>query len=255
MKKIYFIIIAVLFASHIYGQQNDYLSILNRMPPVPDNVLATNKEKEIYNDKIMAILDLVTDYQSKFENMEEKQYSAADFDKMEVVLKEYESIYDSHIVNVHVNMVDKWFKLVEKNKELTGALDKVNEPYYEQIRLIISKPWNAENEKLNRSLRKKIYDSKLVLYTKMRKEMSAFYKETLDELKKVTPNVNKLDSLSLNVIKLKGSGVGPTLLRDYVKLLYDNFGAFIYNLGPFEEYYKDRENMDHILIGFPGQQE
>ncbi len=251
MKKIYFVIIAVFFISHTHGQKFDYLIILKSFPPVPDNVLATEKEKEIYQDRLSHIKMFLSDYQNIFENMEEKTYTLAEYNSIENVLKEYESIYDKHISKVFENMVGKWASIFEKNQLLIGVLDKENEPYYDQIRGVISKSKNAENDKIIRSLRKNIYDSKLLLYPKLQKEMSDLLKETHDELISVEQYVNKLDSMSLNIIKLPRPGVGPTLLENYVRLLYDSDAAYMYKLGPFEEYINDGWGIDHILIGFP----
>lgn len=251
MKRVYFTIIVVIFTAHIYGQKNDYLTILKSLPPVPDNVLATEEEKEIYRDKISDIRTLLTDYQTQFENIVEREISQADINTLETVLKEYETIFDQHVNNVLANITDGWVKLFEKNQELTSALDKANEPYYEQLRVIISKPKSAENDKLNRSLRKTIYDSKLLLYPNLQREMSDFLKDSFDELTGVAQYVNKLDSMSLNVIKLPSAGVGPALIENYVRLLYDFNGAYFYRLGSFDEYFNDGWSVDHLLIGQP----
>lgn len=96
---------------------------------------------------------------------------------------------------------------------------KKGKVFLEQLRVIISKPWNEENEKLNRSIRKIFYDSKLLLYPKLQNEMSDLLKQTFEELSNITQYVNKLDIMSLNVIKTPSAGVGPTLLQDYLKQL------------------------------------
>lgn len=249
MKKIYFVIIAVFFISHTHGQKFDYLIILKSFPPVPDNVLATEKEKEIYQDRLSHIKMLLSDYQNIFENMEEKTYTLAEYNSIENVLKEYESINDKHINKILESLLVKWSDIHNNNMELMADLDIANMPYYEQIRPLISKPKNAENDKLIRNLRKKVYDSKLLLYPKLQNDMADLLKQTFEEMSGATQYVNKLDSMSLNVIKLPTAGVGPTLIDNYIRILEETF--FLYNLGSFEEYLNNGWNPDNAFIGFP----
>ena len=242
MKQTFFMLIAVLFTAQTYGQKYDFLTLLNSFPPVPDNVLASNKEKELYQDKLMRVIEQVSEYKSEFNNIEEKEITAADYDKLEPILKEYESIYDRKIGVVLERMTEKWADLHIKGLEEIGSLDLANEPYYQQIRAIIKKPVNAENEQLKTNLQKNIYKTKLALYPKLHKNMSDFLKEMLEEFKMLAPDVKKLDDMSLNTIKMKTQGVGPTLLEFYLKALED---AFMSHLGPFEESIKSDWEAQH----------
>ncbi len=71
----------------------------------------------------------------------------------------------------------------------------------------------------------------------MQSEISDLLKQTFEEMSSATQYINKLDSLSVNVIKIPIAGAGSILLDDYVKQLEDLF--YWYNLGSFEEYLKD----------------
>lgn len=249
MKKIYFIIIAVFFTATTHGQKNDYVTILKRLPAVADNVLATEKEKEMYREKLSDIRVVLSEYQSKFQNIEERKYSPSEFNSLEYVLQEYESINENHINKVLENMLGKWSDIYNNNMVLMADLDKANQPYYEQIRSLISKPKTAENDKLIRNLRRKVYDSKLQLYPKLQNESNDFLKQSFTELTSISLYVNKLDSMLLTVIKQPSAGVGPILLDNYVGILDETF--FLYHLGSFEEYLKDGWNPDYIFIGMP----
>ncbi len=249
MKKIYFIIIAVFFTATTHGQKNDYVTILKRLPAVADNVLATEKEKEMYREKLSDIRVVLSEYQSKFQNIEERKYSPSEFNSLEYVLQEYESINENHINKVLENMLGKWSDIYNNNMVLMAELDKANQPYYEQIRALISKPKSAENDKLIRNLRRKVYDSKLQLYPKLQNESNDFLKQSFTELTSISLYVNKLDSMLLTVIKQPSAGVGPILLDNYVGILDETF--FLYHLGSFEEYLKDGWNPDYIFIGMP----
>ncbi|MDD4760442.1 MAG: hypothetical protein PHU66_06485 [Bacteroidaceae bacterium] len=249
MKKIYFIIIAVLFNTITHGQKNDFVTILKELPPVADNVLITEKEKKVYTDKLSEIHPLLLDYKSKFSSIKEKEYTPSEYNAIENVLKEYESIYDKHIVKINENLLVKWSEIHNNNMELMAGVIKTNMPYYEQIRVLIGKPKSAETDKLIKSLRKKVYDNKLLIYPKMQNDMGDLLKQTFEEMIGAAHYVNKLDSISLNVIKLPTDGVGPTLIENYIRILQETFS--LYNLGPFEEYFNDSWNLDHTFIGFP----
>ncbi|MFA7065468.1 MAG: hypothetical protein WC199_01640, partial [Dysgonamonadaceae bacterium] len=97
MKKIYFIIIAVFFTANIHGQKNDYVTILKRLPPAADYVLATEKEKEMYREKLSNIRAALSEYQSKFQNIEERKQTPSEYNSLESILQEYESINEKHI--------------------------------------------------------------------------------------------------------------------------------------------------------------
>lgn len=239
MKKVYFItIIAILLTAHSYGQKNDYLTILKSLPSVPDNVvLASKKEKQMYLDKLSDVHPMLLDYKRKFENIEEKEYTLSEYNSLENVLKEYESIYDKHIDKIVENFLGKLPDILQNNLILKVGLVKVNEPYLQQINELFNKPYNAENDKLIRNLRRKIYDSKLLLYPVLQSEMSDLLKQTFEEMSSATQYINKLDSLSVNVIKIPTAGAGSILLDNYVKQLEDLY--YFYNLGSFEEYLKD----------------
>jgi len=249
MKKIYFIIIAVFFTANIHGQKNDYVTILKSLPPAADYVLATEKEKEMYREKLSNIRAALSEYQSKFQNIEERKQTPSEYNSLESVLQEYESINEKHINKFLENMLGKWSDIYNNNMVLMLDLNKANQPYYEQIRALISKPKSAENDKLIRNLRRKIYDSKLQLYPTLQNESNDFLKQSFAELNSITLYVNKLDSMLLTVIKQPSAGVGPILLDNYVGILDETF--FLYHLGSFEEYLKDAWNPDYIFIGFP----
>lgn len=249
MKKIYFIIIALFFATYSYGQKNDYVTILKRLPPVADNVLATEKEKEMYREKLCNIRAALSEYQSKFQNIGERKQTPSEYNSLEYVLQEYESINEKHINKFLENMLGKWSDIYNNNMVLMADLDKANQPYYEQIRALISKPKSAENDKLIRNLRRKIYDSKLQLYPTLQNKSNDFLKQSYAELNSITLYVNKLDSMLLHVIKQPSAGVGPILLDNYVGILDETF--FLYHLGSFEEYLKDDWNLDYLFIGLP----
>lgn len=246
MKHIYFMLLAVILTAQTYGQKFDYLTLLNSFPPVPDNVMGTNKEKEIYQDKLMMMSAKVDEYHSEFTNIEEKEITAADYDKLESILKEYGSIYDRQINIVLGNMMDKWDKIRNKGLEEIASLDLANEPYYKQIRIIIKQPANAKNEQLKSNLQKKIYVTQLELYPRLHKNMSDYLKEMYEEFKRLAPDVRKLDNMSLNSIKMKTTGVGPMLLELYLKALKE---AYYFNLGPFEESIKSDWETLHYWRG------
>ena len=246
MKKMFFMLLAVLFTAQTYGQKYDFLTLLNSFPPVPDNVLASNKDEEIYRDKLMKIFEQVSEYQRALKNMEKKETTleekeitleemeirSEEYNKMEPELKEKESIYDNHIGPALGTMVDKWGNLQNECTKEFLSLDRANEPYYEQIRTLNSKPRNAENEQLKINLQKKIYATKLELYPRLYKIMSDQYKEMLSEFKTMAPYVKKYDEPSLNTIKMKPGGLGLDLLQTYLRVLES---AFDFKLGPFEE--------------------
>lgn len=251
IKKVCVVFVATLFIAYTYGQKHDYYTILKSLPAVPNNVLASEKEKETYRDKLDQIRTVIADYQTEFENIVERKISVEEYNSIETVLKEYESIYDRKISSVLVKMMDKWAKLIEKKQELTAVLNQANESLYQQLSVLISKPKSAKNDELIKNSRRKIYDSKMLLYPQLQTEMSSFLEASFDELASVAQYVEKLDNMTLHIIKLPNADVGPTLLQNYIKLLYDFDGAFYYRLGSFEEYFKDEWSVDYLLIDSP----
>lgn len=238
MKRIVLIFISVLICTLSYGQKFDYLSILNSLPPNPDNPVASVKDIEKFKDKIELFKDYVYEYKNQFKEIEKKNYTYEELVKMGPLFKEFETI-SQNVSGVYSGMVTKWAELHNKCIEEEAALIMANEPYYKQINVLKSKPKNAENDKLIKDLQKKMYLTQAEVYPRLFMMMSDFRKESLVELKKLAPFVEQLDEIDRKVgymMSRDGERVGYYIFESYLEIVEQ---AFLFKLGIFEENIKD----------------
>lgn len=238
MKRVVLIFISLLICTLSYGQKLDYLSILNSLPPNPENPVASVKDMDKFKDELEVFKDYVYEYKNKFKDIEKKNYTYEELIAMEPLFKEFETI-NQYVSGVYSGVVSKWAELHNKCLEEEVALIMANEPYYKQINVLKHKPKNTENDKLIKELQKKMYLTQSEVYPRLFMIMSDFRKESLVQLKKLAPFVEQLDQIDRKVgymISRDSERIGYYIFESYLKIVEE---AFLFKLGIFEENIKD----------------
>ena len=256
MKKINFIIIAILCMMHSYGEQNsdlsmrdgmtavngtllmqnnpdyNYLRILRSFPSIPENTLtASPTEIERYKEKLEIINELLYDCE---EAEKEKQrirdnkpvpFDLEKLNKMDAAQKEWEKIYDQYIA-ITMPLSETEMDILGQWREGTDSLMKLNEPLNNELVDLRSKPAVAGHQQRKKQLEQQIYHNRLKFYKELDERNRKNLQKMLQEYEKLAPIVDKLDNYIVDDYRISSGSVGLTALRD---LYQSMLRAYSYN--------------------------
>lgn len=256
MKKINFIIIAILCMMHSYGKQNsdlsmrdgmtavngtllmqnnpdyNYLRILRSFPSIPDNTLTASPiEIERYKEKLEIINELLYDCE---EAEKEKQrirdnkpvpFDLEKLNKMDAAQKEWEKIYDQYIA-ITMPLSETEMDILHQMQEGTDSLMKLNEPLNYELEDLRSKPAVAGHQQRKKQLEQQIYHNRLKFYKELDERNRKNLQKMLQEYEKLAPIVDKLDNYIVDGYRISSGSVGLTALRD---LYQSMLRAYSYN--------------------------
>lgn len=236
MKKGFHLVILLLVGASICVAQTkiqkyDYLGILNSMPPIPENTVTASKaDKEAFKEKLSKSNEWLWDMERAMINQQDVNIANVSLKDIESLEKEFEALYKP-IDNFLSQMLEKEEKLENKRYIDEDSLEKLNTPYYEQLKRLNKKPQNAENKQLKKELLQKIYTNKLSINQNLAKINDEILHEWLSGLKRLAPAVAKLDNFSKRLINSEDTGI--ILLRNYYKKLENR--TYFFNVGSYEE--------------------
>ena len=247
MKKINFIIIAILCMMHSYGEQNsdlsmrdgmtavngtllmqnnpdyNYLRILRSFPSIPDNTLTASPiEIERYKEKLEIINELLYDCE---EAEKEKQrirdnkpvpFDLEKLNKMDAAQKEWEKIYDQYIA-ITMPLSETELDILGQWREGTDSLMKLNEPLNNELKDLRSKPAVAGHQQRKKQLEQQIYHNRLKFHKEVDERNRKNLQKMLLEYEKLAPIVDKLDNYIVDDYRISSGSVGLTALRDLYK--------------------------------------
>ena len=256
MKKINFIIIAILCMMHSYGKQNsdlsmrdgmtavngtllmqnnpdyNYLRILRSFPSIPDNTLTASPiEIERYKEKLEIINELLYDCE---EAEKEKQrirdnkpvpFDLEKLNKMDAAQKEWEKIYDQYGA-ITMPLSETEMDILHQMQEGTDSLMKLNEPLNYELEDLRSKPAVAGHQQRKKQLEQQIYHNRLKFYKELDERNRKNLQKMLQEYEKLAPIVDKLDNYIVDGYRISSGSVGLTALRD---LYQSMLRAYSYN--------------------------
>ena len=256
MKKINFIIIAILCMMHSYGEQNsdlsmrdgmtavngtllmqnnpdyNYLRILRSFPSIPENTLtASPTEIERYKEKLEIINELLYDCE---EAEKEKQrirdnkpvpFDLEKLNKMDAAQKEWEKIYDQYIA-ITMPLSETELDILGQWREGTDSLMKLNEPLNNELEDLRSKPAVAGHQQRKKQLEQQIYHNRLKFHKEVDERNRKNLQKMLLEYEKLAPIVDKLDNYIVDDYRISSGSVGLTALRD---LYQSMLRAYSYN--------------------------
>ena len=256
MKKINFIIIAILCMMHSYGEQNsdlsmrdgmtavngtllmqnnpdyNYLRILRSFPSIPENTLtASPTEIERYKEKLEIINELLYDCE---EAEKEKQrirdnkpvpFDLEKLNKMDAAQKEWEKIYDQYIA-ITMPLSETELDILGQWREGTDSLMKLNEPLNNELKDLRSKPAVAGHQQRKKQLEQQIYHNRLKFHKEVDERNRKNLQKMLLEYEKLAPIVDKLDNYIVDGYRISSGSVGLTALRD---LYQSMLRAYSYN--------------------------
>jgi len=256
MKKINFIIIAILCMMHCYGKQNsdlsmrdemtavngtplmqsnpdyNYLRILRSFPSIPDNTLtASPKEIERYKEKLEIINELLYDCErAEKEKQRIRDNMPVPFDleklnKFDAAQKEWEKIYDQYIA-ITMPLSETEMDILGQWREGTDSLMKLNEPLNNELEDLRSKPAVAGHQQRKKQLEQQIYHNRLKFYKELDERNRKNLQKMLQEYEKLAPIVDKLDNYIVDGYRISSGSVGLTALRD---LYQSMLRAYSYN--------------------------
>ena len=256
MKKINFIIIAILCMMHSYGEQNcdlsmrdgmtavngtllmqnnpdyNYLRILRSFPSIPDNTLTASPiEIERYKEKLEIINELLYDCE---EAEKEKQrirdnkpvpFDLEKLNKFDAAQKEWEKIYDQYGA-ITMPLSETEMDILHQMQEGTDSLMKLNEPLNYELEDLRSKPAVAGHQQRKKQLEQQIYHNRLKFYKELDERNRKNLQKMLQEYEKLAPIVDKLDNYIVDGYRISSGSVGLTALRD---LYQSMLRAYSYN--------------------------
>ena len=256
MKKIDFIIIAMLCMVHSYGEQNsylflrdgmtagsdtlllqnnpdcNYLRILRSFPSIPENTLtASQTEIERYKEKLEIINELLYDCE---EAEKEKQrirdnkpvpFDLEKLNKFDAAQKEWEKIYDQYGA-ITMPLSETEMDILHQMQEGTDSLMKLNEPLNYELEDLRSKPAVAGHQQRKKQLEQQIYHNRLKFYKELDERNRKNLQKMLQEYEKLAPIVDKLDNYIVDGYRISSGSVGLTALRD---LYQSMLRAYSYN--------------------------
>lgn len=256
MKKINFIIIAILCMMHSYGKQNsdlsmrdemtavngtplmqsnpdyNYLRILRSFPSIPDNTLTASPiEIERYKEKLEIINELLYDCErAEKEKQRIRDNMPVPFDleklnKFDAAQKEWEKIYDQYIA-ITMPLSETEMDILHQMQEGTDSLMKLNEPLNYELEDLRSKPAVAGHQQRKKQLEQQIYHNRLKFYKELDERNRKNLQKMLQEYEKLAPIVDKLDNYIVDGYRISSGSVGLTALRD---LYQSMLRAYSYN--------------------------
>ena len=256
MKKINFIIIAILCMMHSYGEQNsdlsmrdgmtavngtllmqnnpdyNYLRILRSFPSIPENTLtASPTEIERYKEKLEIINELLYDCErAEKEKQRIRDNMPVPFDleklnKFDAAQKEWEKIYDQYIA-ITMPLSETELDILGQWREGTDSLMKLNEPLNNELEDLRSKPAVAGHQQRKKQLEQQIYHNRLKFYKELDERNRKNLQKMLQEYEKLAPIVDKLDNYIVDGYRISSGSVGLTALRD---LYQSMLRAYSYN--------------------------
>jgi len=256
MKKINFIIIAILCMMHSYGKQNsdlsmrdemtavngtplmqsnpdyNYLRILRSFPSIPDNTLTASPiEIERYKEKLEIINELLYDCErAEKEKQRIRDNMPVPFDleklnKFDAAQKEWEKIYDQYIA-ITMPLSETELDILHQMQEGTDSLMKLNEPLNYELEDLRSKPAVAGHQQRKKQLEQQIYHNRLKFYKELDERNRKNLQKMLLEYEKLAPIVDKLDNYIVDGYRISSGSVGLTALRD---LYQSMLRAYSYN--------------------------
>lgn len=236
MKKGVHLVVLLLVAASICMAQTkiqkyDFLGILNSMPPIPKNTITASKaEKEAFKERLSKSNESLWDMERAMINQKEINIATVNLKEFEALEKEFEAL-SKPIDNFLSQMLEKEEKLEYKRYIDEDSLERLNAPYYEQLKLFNKKSQNAENTHLKKELLQKIYTNKLSINQNLAKINDEILHEWLSGLKGLAPDVAKLNNFSKKLIHSEDMGI--ILLRNYYKKLENR--TYFFNIGSYEE--------------------
>ncbi|MBF6627036.1 MAG: hypothetical protein ITG04_00820 [Proteiniphilum sp.] len=256
MKKINFIIIAILCMMHSYGKQNsdlsmrdemtavngtplmqsnpdyNYLRILRSFPSIPDNTLTASPiEIERYKEKLEIINELLYDCErAEKEKQRIRDNMPVPFDleklnKFDAAQKEWEKIYDQYGA-ITMPLSETEMDILHQMQEGTDSLMKLNEPLNYELEDLRSKPAVAGHQQRKKQLEQQIYHNRLKFYKELDERNRKNLQKMLQEYEKLAPIVDKLDNYIVDGYRISSGSVGLTALRD---LYQSMLRAYSYN--------------------------
>ena len=247
MKKINFIIIAILCMMHSYGKQNsdlsmrdgmtavngtllmqnnpdyNYLRILRSFPSIPENTLtASPTEIERYKEKLEIINELLYDCErAEKEKQRIRDNMPVPFDleklnKFDAAQKEWEKIYDQYIA-ITMPLSETEMDILGQWREGTDSLMKLNEPLNNELEDLRSKPAVAGHQQRKKQLEQQIYHNRLKFHKEVDERNRKNLQKMLLEYEKLAPIVDKLDNYIVDDYRISSGSVGLTALRDLYK--------------------------------------
>ena len=256
MKKINFIIIAILCMMHSYGKQNsdlsmrdgmtavngtllmqnnpdyNYLRILRSFPSIPDNTLTASPiEIERYKEKLEIINELLYDCErAEKEKQRIRDNMPVPFDleklnKFDAAQKEWEKIYDQYIA-ITMPLSETEMDILGQWREGTDSLMKLNEPLNNELEDLRSKPAVAGHQQRKKQLEQQIYHNRLKFHKEVDRKNRKNLQKMLQEYEKLALIVDKLDNYIVDGYRISSGSVGLTALRD---LYQSMLRAYSYN--------------------------
>lgn len=256
MKKIDFIIIAMLCMVHSYGEQNsylflrdgmtagsdtlllqnnpdyNYLRILRSFPSIPENTLtASQTEIERYKEKLEIINELLYDCEeAEKEKQRIRDNKPVPFDleilnKIDAAQKEWEKIYDQYTA-ITMPLTETEMDILGQWREGIDSMMKLNEPLNYELAELRSKPASTGNQQRKKQLEQQIHHNRLKFHKEVDRKNRENLQKMLQEYEKLTPIVDKLDNYIVDGYRISSESVGLTALRDLYKSM---LRAFSYN--------------------------
>src|SRR5690606_36976906 len=111
------------------------------------------------------------------------------------------------------------------------SLEKLNAPYYEQIKQLNKLPQNGENIQQKKQLLQKVYANKFSINKNLASIDNGISHEWSDGLTELAPTIAKFEDFSRKISN--NESIGVELLRKYLKRLEMN--TFLHNIGSYEE--------------------
>ena len=256
MKKIDFIIIAMLCMVNSYGEQNsylflrdgmtagsdtlllqnnpdcNYLRILRSFPSIPENTLtASQTEIERYKEKLEIINELLYDCEeAEKEKQRIRDNKPVPFDleilnKIDAAQKEWEKIYDQY-TSITMPLTETEMDILGQWREGIDSMMKLNEPLNYELAELRSKPASTGNQQRKKQLEQQIHHNRLKFHKEVDRKNRENLQKMLQEYEKLAPIVDKLDNYIVDGYRISSGSVGLTALRD---LYQSMLRAYSYN--------------------------
>ena len=228
LKHCFVFIFLSLLAAQANSQSYNYLRILKSFPPLPENTLtASEKEVEIFKDKLSVINTLLWDLEDEqneeIQKAESEPYPFGidDLDKVDAAQKEIDLLLDQ-IKKVMEPYIEKRIELNSRYIEIADSVLILNQP-------IIAKLESSTNKD---QIYKQLHKNRMNSYKQLDAENRENIKFLIYECEKLAPIINELDYYSIDGHRVSYNKTGLSILQDIYKSME---WAFHFNAGNGEK--------------------
>ena len=247
MKKIHFVLIAMVCMLHSHGAESsrlslkegmtvgrgtqllqhnpdyNYLHLLRSFPSIPENTLtASPTDIERYKEKLAIINEQLYDCEeAEKEKQRIRESKPVPFDleklnKIDAAQKEWEEIYDQYTA-ITMPLAETELEILGQWREGIDSLMKLNEPLNAELVELRSKPAATGNQQRKKQIEQQIDHNRLKFHKKVDERNRENLQKMLQEYEKLAPLVEKLDNYVVDGYRISSGSVGLTALRDLYK--------------------------------------